>query len=1286
MPSKTRSQLALGKPDYDTFGTSSKKKGTKGSARSLVATSSTEDSSPTDATMNEEEGLFPPAKRPASSAKGEDGEELQERVIKRVKRVTDADHRGESSNLETSPHASTSQPPPSTSSGSNKPSSTGSISSPRPAATDVTLTPRARSIPMDGPIPHLDLTKVPPSPWRSPSKGKAREMRRMPSVPPPDAIRDANSEAQHDADGDVNMEDGGTSHVPDAEPRPPPSRTPTSASLAESEEYLDVEVAVKTHDGEADPASQAEQAPSHPRTPSTSRLPVASAPKPAGQQVQLTLAQAFSFATRPGAVPAKGLKARMKPKNSSGSNTPITSSHSTPTATTSHLNSSKPAVREKSKPIVATPRAKAASSSTAVASLKPSAIPVSQSFKISSSAPGDKTPGPSVPKTPKAAPSLLPRTPATARQRSKSVGPSVAKTPARTFTSAEDVQARGRSKTPGATITKSAAKSRLPRSPPRVTSPPTSNAVIPRVQSPEAMDPPRRGRSPTPRGPPSLPSTPSRLSSLSPLTDASREGTPIRTRASREALPVDDAATPKPSSVLPKENPSAPPVTDEPLPVALDVPALSSIAGPVPEPSQPAVPPVPVPKPRRKTPFARQASMPPMSRAPTRSSLRLKENKKYVEESPESQELSLPKKVNAKAGTSTGLNSGVASTSQSKTVPIRKRAQSVAAFARPTESSAAKSSPVKPRPPAATSRFSNSRSMSRPPESTIARSTGHRNGASISSLSNLSMALEKFNTPAFSRPNTSLGFSRDLDRNSDPEEMKMDVDSEPPSAMSSNPPSTSSVVTSSGSRPAPRPTPRSTPFQRASTVGPSLSTSSSTSSSASRAGIKRSEGTQKLTTLMGPPPLPKGKGLPNGPANGAVPQTDKPRINVHSGIVPGKPRGKMTFGNTTATKTMFGIAPIPGFPIRGSRVTHKASRMTSLPTVEGSPVKGGGNVDEAAEAAEEDVAMITDSPEEANPFAPGPSGAASTPTDVPPAADDTTPQQKEARAAYKDDSRRVSMVSRMLAQSAAASPMTPPRKPPASEGKGKGRAVSSTFPSTKAQDARTEPVARGTGAGAHVARPHRSSTLTSMSVDASPVEAGASSTSNTSTGTNGATTSVRVLKGCVVFVDVKNENGLDVGSLFVEMLQQMGAKILSRVGQSCTHIVYKDGLASTSNRWRALNDPKPLVVGIGWVVACAEQKAHVPEQKYLISMDMENIAGTNKRRKSFLPKNILESPERPSQSPQIPPNAGDTSGDRSLEVTFSPASEGASANNSFEHLPPLERVRRRQSALFNTLS
>ena len=39
-----------------------------------------------------------------------------------------------------------------------------------------------------------------------------------------------------------------------------------------------------------------------------------------------------------------------------------------------------------------------------------------------------------------------------------------------------------------------------------------------------------------------------------------------------------------------------------------------------------------------------------------------------------------------------------------------------------------------------------------------------------------------------------------------------------------------------------------------------------------------------------------------------------------------------------------------------------------------------------------------------------------------------------------------------------------------------------------------------------------------------------------------------------------------------------------------------------------------MVVGIAWVVACAERREHVDEQKYMISLVNENVAGTNKVR------------------------------------------------------------------------
>jgi hypothetical protein len=66
------------------------------------------------------------------------------------------------------------------------------------------------------------------------------------------------------------------------------------------------------------------------------------------------------------------------------------------------------------------------------------------------------------------------------------------------------------------------------------------------------------------------------------------------------------------------------------------------------------------------------------------------------------------------------------------------------------------------------------------------------------------------------------------------------------------------------------------------------------------------------------------------------------------------------------------------------------------------------------------------------------------------------------------------------------------------------------------------------------------------------------------------------------------------------------------VGQSCTHIVYKKGLISTLTRFRQLDDPKPVVVGIGWVVECVERRARVEEKDFMIDIELASIAGSNK--------------------------------------------------------------------------
>lgn len=73
---------------------------------------------------------------------------------------------------------------------------------------------------------------------------------------------------------------------------------------------------------------------------------------------------------------------------------------------------------------------------------------------------------------------------------------------------------------------------------------------------------------------------------------------------------------------------------------------------------------------------------------------------------------------------------------------------------------------------------------------------------------------------------------------------------------------------------------------------------------------------------------------------------------------------------------------------------------------------------------------------------------------------------------------------------------------------------------------------------------------------------------------------------------------------------------------------------SIADGWpsRLLDNPKPSVVGIGWVVDCVEQRARVDETKYLVDIEGASIAGSNKRRRSMLPKHLLDLSESKVQT------------------------------------------------------
>jgi hypothetical protein len=56
-------------------------------------------------------------------------------------------------------------------------------------------------------------------------------------------------------------------------------------------------------------------------------------------------------------------------------------------------------------------------------------------------------------------------------------------------------------------------------------------------------------------------------------------------------------------------------------------------------------------------------------------------------------------------------------------------------------------------------------------------------------------------------------------------------------------------------------------------------------------------------------------------------------------------------------------------------------------------------------------------------------------------------------------------------------------------------------------------------------------------------------------------------------------------------------------------------LLATVLSWRnirLLRDPKPLVVGIAWVVECVEQRARVDESQFIVNLEDINTAGINK--------------------------------------------------------------------------
>jgi len=297
--------------------------------------------------------------------------------------------------------------------------------------------------------------------------------------------------------------------------------------------------------------------------------------------------------------------------------------------------------------------------------------------------------------------------------------------------------------------------------------------------------------------------------------------------------------------------------------------------------------------------------------------------------------------------------------------------------------------------------------------------------------------------------------------------------------------------------------------------------------------------------------------------------------------------------NSNNARRVFGGGMGPPKPgVMGGRVFGKVSQKSSLPVVEGSPVKGGGtpmDVDEAT-GSDSDV-EVTGGPMLPPPIPfkvfrdPQPEASTSKPPITTGASLPSTgdlgdiffdPMDIEFDAKVHDEawrkhaSRRASYVMHNLSQSLSALPDSPPKRrergsmgPPPVPGTRTGlRSTSSTVPSSS-KDAQSKTTPGGLDQGKRE--------------------------TNRSGGSGKKKAPVlKILKSCVVFVDVRTDEGDEAGGLFVEMLKGLGARVspditshitytkttpfdlqtLGSVGQTCTHIVFKNGHTNTVKRYR----------------------------------------------------------------------------------------------------------------------
>jgi len=236
-----------------------------------------------------------------------------------------------------------------------------------------------------------------------------------------------------------------------------------------------------------------------------------------------------------------------------------------------------------------------------------------------------------------------------------------------------------------------------------------------------------------------------------------------------------------------------------------------------------------------------------------------------------------------------------------------------------------------------------------------------------------------------------------------------------------------------------------------------------------------------------------------------------------------------------------------------SRVGERASKNPTLPTVVGSPVKGSCLVElevTTANEREDDHGVLERaSLHGTSDITDGTSDATRRDTEAEsPGTSPSSPMDKGKQRAAISSSLALNPASaalHALSESLSSLPQTPPATKPRPVGTRLGLR-STSMATNKGSPAENDPgSALSNASGADLSR----------SVDAGPSSGSAEGTVVNGSG-GGKKSSLKVLKKCAIFVDVRTDQGDDAGSLFVDMLRGLGAKVWSTTHRYCV------GLAS----------------------------------------------------------------------------------------------------------------------------